>query len=530
MFSKFFKIFVIFSVIFHLHAQEQTMKNTEWPFIVIRHASVANKYPAIFDKILDIAHKYPGACDEVWICAAGYASRDTLLKAVPPLNHYHAKCDEYGIKLSFQQGITVGHGTSPEFMKKRPGLFPFEPDDFMRDQNGTLLPGQLCPRSANVQRFAYEYTKTVLEILKPSSYWLDDDLRLGVSKPQECFCDRCIAEFNRQHNTNYSRKELADRIFGPAVIEPLRGQWAAFNAEAIAIYAAQSRKAADDLQSDCRLAYQSVWANAFFCGNNYRPLLEALSGKEHKSVGIRPGALFYTEETPRSMIHKSMSIAREAARCKRYGFVGSICYEQENYTRKVLHKSPEAIMVESTLALASGCDSLSEYYYSSDNHEPLDYYDDFSHELSQWRPYLELVAASTKRTRLAGLARFLGSNAYNHNSFNLDDNNDEFLAAFGIPITVEEDEPDAYLVTPKTVQCMTEEDLPKLFAKPVIIPADAFDALAKQFPEALAKIAPDAAKARAKKERSHELFSVSGKKTPPIDMMIHHTGRGLFSF
>ena len=143
MFSKFFKIFVIFSVIFHLHAQEQTMKNTEWPFIVIRHASVANKYPAIFDKILDIAHKYPGACDEVWICAAGYASRDTLLKAVPPLNHYHAKCDEYGIKLSFQQGITVGHGTSPEFMKKRPGLFPFEPDDFMRDQNGTLLPGQL---------------------------------------------------------------------------------------------------------------------------------------------------------------------------------------------------------------------------------------------------------------------------------------------------------------------------------------------------------------------------------------------------
>ena len=158
---------------------------------------------------------------------------------------------------------------------------------------------------------------------------------------------------------------------------------------------------------------------------------------------------------------------QEAARCKRYGFVGSICYEQENYTRKVLHKSPEAIMVESTLALASGCDSLSEYYYSSDNHEPLDYYDDFSHELSQWRPFLELVAASTKRTRLAGLARFLGSNAFNHNSFNLDDNNDEALAAFGIPITVEEDEPDAYLVTPKTVQCMTEDDLPKLFAKPV---------------------------------------------------------------
>ena len=504
MFSKVFKTFFVFSIIFILHAQEASMKNTDWPFIVIRHAHVANNYPDLFDKILDIAHKYPGACDEVWICADGYASRDALLKSVPPLNRFHAKCDEYGIKLSFQQGITVGHGTSPEFMKKRPGLFPFEPYDFMCDQNGTLLPGQLCPRSANVQRFAYEYTKTVLEILKPSSYWLDDDLRLGVSKPYECFCDRCIAEFNRQHNTNYTRKELSDRIFGPAVIEPLRGQWAAFNAEAIAIYAAQLRKAADDLGSDCRLAYQSVWANQFFCADTYKPLLEALSGREHKSVGIRPGALYYMEDAPRGMTHKSMSIAREAARCKRYGFVGSICYEQENYTRKVLHKSPEAILVESTLALASGCDSLSEYYYDAGNHEPLDYYDDFSQELSQWRPYLEFVAASTKRTRLAGLARFLGSNAFNHNSFNLDDVNDEMLAEFGIPITVEEDDPDAYLVTPKTVQCMTKEDIPKLLAKSVLIPTDAFDMLIKAFPDEIAKAIPDAATARVNLAKSTE--------------------------
>ena len=39
-----------------------------------------------------------------------------------------------------------------------------------------------------------------------------------------------------------------------------------------------------------------------------------------------------------------------------------------------------------------------------------------------------------------------------------------------------------------------------------------------------------AAKARTKKERSKDLFSVSDKKTPPADMMIHHTGRGSFSF
>ncbi|MBP1582974.1 MAG: hypothetical protein J6866_03360 [Victivallales bacterium] len=473
------------------------MKTPAWPFITIRHIYVASQYPEIFDKILDIAHKHPGACDEVWLCAPSYASRETLLQALPPLTRFQAKCDDYGIMLSFQQGVTLGHRPDPALAQNRPDFFPFEKDDFACDETGTRLYGQLCPRSPNVQRFAYEYAKTVLEILKPSSYWLDDDLRLGVSKPDECFCDRCLAEFNRQNHASYTRQVLTDRLFGETTIEPLRGQWAAFNAEAIALYAAQSRRAADDLQSDCRLAYQSVWANKFYCANNYRPLLEALAGKERKPVGIRPGALFFNEDNPRNMTFKSLSVAREAARCKRYGFVASICYEQETYPRKVLQKSPEAIMVESTLALASGCNSLSEYYYSADNHEPLEYYEDFSHELSLWRPYLELVAASTKRTRLAGLARFLGSNAFNHHSFNLDDESEEFLAEFGVPITVEEDEPDAYLVTPKTVEYLTAEDFPRLFAKPVLIPADAFDLLTKQFPQELAKFAPDAALANA---------------------------------
>jgi 23S rRNA (uracil1939-C5)-methyltransferase len=80
MFSKFFKIFVIFSVIFHLHAQEQTMKNTEWPFIVIRHASVANKYPAIFDKILDIEHcaLQENLSNEIRLAIKEYALQNNL--------------------------------------------------------------------------------------------------------------------------------------------------------------------------------------------------------------------------------------------------------------------------------------------------------------------------------------------------------------------------------------------------------------------------------------------------------------------
>ena len=468
---------------------------------------------AILDRLLDIAHRHSGACDEIWLCANGYETSEALRQFVAPLKRFQEKCEQYGIRLSFQQGITLGHGIDPVVAENRPGLYPFANEDFMCDEKGTRLPGQLCPRSPNVQRFAYEYTKTVLETLNPDSYWLDDDLRVGVCKPQECFCDRCVAEFNRQNNTDYSREQLAGRLFGEEVIEPLRGKWAAFNAEAIAIYAAQSRKAADDLRSGCRLAIQTVWANQFYTADDYRRLLEALAGKERRPVGIRPGALHYTEAEPRGMTHKSMSVAREAARCRRYGFVESICYEQENYPRKVLHKTPEAILTESALALASGCDSLSEYYYDSNNHEPLEYYDDFSRELSMWRPYLETLAASSRRARLGGIARFLGSNAYGHISFNLDDEADEWLAEAGVPVTVEEAGPDAFLVTPKTVQCMAEGDFPRLFARTVLLPADAFDLLAREFPQELEKTAPDAMLARNTLEeavRTARLIEVVG--------------------
>jgi hypothetical protein len=473
--------------------------NTSWPFVIIRHGTAICEHPEVFDQILNIAHSHPGSCDEIWICAKSFASRACLLRTLPPLaNHLREECDRHGILLSFQQPVTLGHRPIPNFLQSDPDLYSFTADDLNCDENGERIPGQLCPRSENVLRFAYEYAKTILEILKPSSYWLDDDLRVGESKPQGCFCPRCLEAFNRQHGTSLTREELAKRLFDENVtIDPLRGQWANFNTESIARYAAETRRAADDLHSDCRLAIQTIWANRFYSATSYRPLLEVLSGEERRPVGIRPGALFFNEYNPRGMTHKSLNVAREAERCHRYGFVGSVCYEQETYPQKVLHKSPETIMVESTLALASGCDSLSEYYYNYANHEPLDYYDDFSRELSHWRPYLKLVAAPNRRTSLAGLARFLGANAFNHASFTLNDKTDEWLAEAGIPITVEEAGPNAFLVTAKTVECLTAEDFPRLFASPTLLPADAFDSLAEKYPAELGKFAPEASLARA---------------------------------
>ena len=252
----------------------------------------------------------------------------------------------------------------------------------------------------------------------------------------------------------------------------MRAAWSDFNSESLALYAAAVRQAADELKSPCRLAYQSVWADKTYAASSYQPLLEALAGKERKSVGIRPGAGFYAEAEPRGMVKKCLSVAREAERCRTYGgLVASICYEQETYPRHVLQKSPGAIMTECALALASGCDSLSLYWYSHAAPEPIAEYDRFVRTLAKARPYFERLAASTRRTKLGGIARFLGSAALELDDFDLYDAEDFNLACAGIPVTVAEARPGVWYLTAKSRAALAGSDQAFL-EKSAVVKAD----------------------------------------------------------
>ena len=232
------------------------------------------------------------------------------------------------------------------------------------------------------------------------------------------------------------------------------------------------RSAVDELNSSCRLAYQSVWADTVYTASSYLPLLKALSGKDRHPVGIRPGAGFYTESEPRGMVKKCLSVAREAERCRDYGnLVASVCYEQETYPRHVLHKSPGAIMTECALALASGCDSLSVYWYSQSAPEPIEEYDRFVRTLAEARPYFERLAESTRRTRLGGVARYIGSAALETADFDLRDVKDFDLACAGIPVTVAEAKPKVWYLTEKSRIALTDADK-ALLAKGRVVEVD----------------------------------------------------------
>ena len=429
----------------------------KWPFIVIRHTGTINDKPEIFSRLAECHRQNRGACDEFWFAAGGRLMIEGVAADCAKFARFRPLCEEIGVTLSYQQGLTLGHGVAHDG-KPPPGEQPFPDDVWQVDQHGQRM-HLLCPRAPAVLAYEREYVKTVLRVAAPASYWLDDDLRLGIHKPEACFCPRCLAAFNAKTGGSWTREELVKRLFSKAVREPVRAAWIDFNEESLALYAAAARQGVDELKSPCRLAYQSVWADTIYTGYGYRKLLEALSGPAHRPVGIRPGAGYYVEAEPRGMVKKCLSVAREAERCRRYGdLVASICYEQETYPRRVLHKSPGAIMTECALALASGCDSLSLYWYSASEPEPVAEYGRFLKTLAAARPYFEQLAASVRRTHLGGVARFVGSAAAETAAYDLRDPLDFDLACAGIPVTVMEAGEKVWYVTEKSRTEMTEAD------------------------------------------------------------------------
>ena len=442
-----------------------------WPFVVIRHTSAINNSPETFGRLIDCHRRHRGASDEFWFSAGGRGTPAAVARDCAAFARFRPLCDEMGIALSYQQGLTLGHREAHDG-KPKPDEQKFPDDAWQVDQNGRKI-HILCPRSPAVIEYERVFAKAVIGAANPASYWLDDDLRLGICKPNGCFCDRCLAAFNAKTGGQWTRETLTAKLFSKAAREPVRAAWCAFNAESLAVYAAAVRQATDELKSPCRLAYQSVWADMTYTASSYRPLLEALAGKERKPVGIRPGAGFYTEAEPRGMVKKCLSVAREAERCRRYGdLVASICYEQETCPRHVLHKSPGAIMTECALALASGCDSLSLYWYSHSAPEPVEEYDRFLKTLAEARPYFERLAASTRRTHLGGVARFVGSVALETADFDLRDPADFDLACAGIPVTVMEADAKVWYVTEKSCREMTDADKATLAKGAVVDVAD----------------------------------------------------------
>ena len=448
-----------------------------WPLLTVRHTHVANA-PEKFEEIIAANARHPGSVDEYWLCfSAGHEVGKTAEKLAMH-GRFRASLEKAGIVIGSQQGVTLGHseiGTTP-------GLFP--DDAWQVDRAGRRLV-RLCPRAPAVLAYEADLVAAAVKAMDLKSVWLDDDLRMGMKKGEGCFCDRCLAAFNAEYGLKLTREELARRLYAPTVKEELRAKWRLFKNKSLAEYAAAARRGADRVNPSVRLAYQSVDALDRESGESYIPLMTALAGGNGRQSAIRVGSGNYFENMSQSY-EKMLSVARESERCHRSPVVAQVSYEQEPYTREVLHKSAEAVMIESAMALAAGADALTEYWWVPYRDEPTFYYEEFATLTAEWRLYFEKLSAISKRTSLGGIARYRGADHLMAKLNSLRWQADLDMGSVGIPVTVFDAQQGLYYVCEKTLDELGEGDVATIARLGAVVDAKVWDRFLKLGGEPLA--------------------------------------------
>ena len=466
-----------------LQAQEVT---NEWPFAIVRCYGTGDENAQFLEALFAAQERHPGLTEEVWFCGGGTGSASNAYEqAIAPNLGWRDRCRSHGIAYSYQQGNTLGHddgGRNDKFLD----------DAWAVNEKGVKWPGIFCVNSPAALASNRRFMELVLKELQPDSYWPDDDMRLSKARwlgGYICLCERCIALFNKETGGCWARETLAKMLRDTANDTPegarVRDAWSQFNARSLGRLAAVYRETADRVRPSCRLGLQLCDIRVQYQETEPRIFLEALSGNGRTAIGVRPGGGYWDERNHEKFVQKAVvETMMESTRCRSYGFVKQCCYEAENWPHIAALKTPGSMMLECATVLAAGCDSLALYWGSDKNAEPRETYDFFFETFATWKPYLLAVREMSANTRPAGVSEFIGENTRLPNDWGWRNIHQCVrLAENAVPISVKYGAIEAYWLDGERARTLSRGDLPKIFAKPVLMTANAFPVLAKAFPD-----------------------------------------------
>ena len=496
--------------------------DSQWPFAILRSYGSYAENKLFTDRVFAAQERHPGLFEEIWFCGDGgldYPAAERGKRAADSNAGVRERCRRLGIAFSYQQGVTLNHcgdGLKRDFIPE---------DALVVNRDGEIQYGLLCCTSPWALDYLRETAKEILKRLQPDSYWPDDDMRLlkeDWNAAKICFCDRCVKLFGESYGKAFTRETLVKALNGPDGSAKVREAWCAFNGRNLGLCARVFREAVDAVSPKTRLGIQIALSGNTVDGDSWKTMVQALAGKNGKA-GTRPGGLYYTDFKPHDLSAKMLLVAREAARSGALREIGQVCYEVENWPHIGGHKNAHGMMAECAWALAVGCDSIAFYWGADQNGEDAASYDYWLETVWAWRPFHRAVRDAFAGTRLGGVAAFHGANHWATKGWaNHDEDEASALMACGVPVTVTEAAPDALWLNERCVETLAEGDLKDVFAKPVIMSAAAFAALARRFPKlaftkklALEFVDAEKALSTVKRANGYELFP-SGLKSANV--------------
>lgn len=445
-------------------SDETKKSDSEYPFMILRMMTRATENHQYQDKLIKSLEDSPNTFDEVWLSSSSYvASVDDVKADALRLKELAPKWEAIKVSPAFQLGTTLGHC-------KTRNTYGLSDDDYKVADNGSRNV-YLCASSPKVKTYFYDRVKALLSTVKLSSFWLDDDFRTALTISDMCYCKRCIDMFNAQNKSSLSRKEIVEKLVKDS---SFRQKWVEFNNAVLCDLAKVVAKARNDSDKNCRLGLQTI--NPYLYNyQDYPALIDALA--DGGKTSIRIGSGNYEEFTDRYLFHKIFGVMYEAERCANLKNVGQICYEAENYPHISMQKTPRAMMLECSLMLASGCDSLALYWHDVIYEEPLADYKNFAAVAKQWRPYFERIAKLNKDTRLWGIGKYIEDIKYRYyyeqgrtRHLSLYPDPDEYaLMHSAFPMRMTNGYSDVLHLTETVLSKMTADEIKKALSKNCIV-------------------------------------------------------------
>ena len=308
-----------------------------------------------WEKTFRAIRENPGCCDEVWFSTGiGVPPLAWHQERAAYLGQVAADLRRLGIQPGLQIQATLGHSDNLSSLED------------CSAKNWTGWTGETgvedkycnCPRQpgflAYVRGMARAYAA-----FKPSSAWIDDDLRIGNHRPATdksfvgCWCATCVGAFNAETGGHWTRETLAAARKADA---ELSARWKRFSDAGIAAVAAAIAEEFHRISPTTRLGYQHGFAPSHL--ETVRTVVAALR-KVGGKVGLRPGGGYYYDINPSQQVIKSLMAARFQGLYGDADDVDVWCPEVESWPRTYGGRSAQSVLVESFSAFMYGLNATS---------------------------------------------------------------------------------------------------------------------------------------------------------------------------
>lgn len=279
----------------------------------------------------------------------------------------------------------------------------------MTNIDGAVCNGSFCPNDDNMRGYIREIYQSA-SLANPDYIWIDDDIRFGhMPVGNGCFCDNCLAIFEKEAGVRYTRETLKKALNeGPAELKlQVRKAWLQHNRNTIAHLFRMIEGTVHAINPAIALGFMT--GDRFYEGYDFDNWAKILAGPNHAPVMWRPGGGFYEDSNTRELVGKSHDVGRQVSLLP--AEVLSVQSEIENFPYQRLKKAAGSVVLEACSHMAAGCTGAA-FNVLSMYDEPLDEYEPLVARLQESRPFFDLVAKTLGRTPISGVQTFWNKDSY----------------------------------------------------------------------------------------------------------------------